>query len=399
MATDAAFPYQFGSLTEGVLEDYRSASFISAKAAARELAAEMIPFNERLSSYIAQRLDIPDNPKSIRRALRAASKHKGLDLSSANLSQWISEPKGEVTLSPKSAFKLCVALDLNLLEAEHFVFDCLYQDWFNFRDREQCVYGLCLGAKDILRDNVYQIAKELLQEESSRHSTFPVVSDDATSCTQLINCGLRDFAARNYASQKEAVSWMRDYLSECAPLFTGVRLSAARCYRTYFDEGGAGITPLVELYRRKTGLTLPSTSYLDMTDTCVLPNKKRLLWGIIGRPAWVERNGRDWDILHDSTIRTERHAVERMAKTGYLRGNIIAVLFFHFCLENAFSNDSDLFTRFYETTNLILVDECAMAPLHPRKPFDRLFLAALSKHGNQDPIQYLNEILEQFYAS
>ncbi|WP_166079097.1 hypothetical protein [Xiamenia xianingshaonis] len=402
---EAGFPYRFGAMTEGVLEGYRSASCVSAAAAAQELAAEMVPFNERLSLFVAQRLGIPDDPKSVRRALRAASERKGLGLSSANLSQWVSSPKGEVTLSPKSVFKLCVALDLDLVEAEHFVFDCLYQDWFNFRDREQCVYGLCLGMKDVLGQNVFQVAKELLREEPAAYGEPSFAPSDATGCTRLIGRGLRDLAGRDYASQEEAVFWMRAYLDECAPLFSGVRLSTVRCYRTYFDEGGVGITPLVELYQRRTGLVLPSASYLDMTDACGLPQKKRLLWGAAGRAAWVERNGRDWDILHESTIRTERHAVERMARTGYLRGNIVALLFFHCCFENAFlernafPGGDDLFARFYETTNLILIDECGMAPLHPRKPFDRLFLAALSKRGGQNPVHYLNEVLEQFYAS
>lgn len=148
---------------------------------------------------------------------------------------------------------------------------------------------------------------------------------------------------------------------------------------------------------------MPVSSYLDMSNTGRDSHRKRLLWGSAERRRWIAENGQDWDVLNDREIKLEHHAVENMQRTGILRGNMLALVFFHFCLENRqeFSNAGgreELFARFYRIADRILVDECGMTPLHPRKQFDRLFLSSVALCGQMDPITYLNRLLERFYA-
>ena len=149
---------------------------------------------------------------------------------------------------------------------------------------------------------------------------------------------------------------------------------------------------------------LPETSYLDMS--CVMGDvkTKRLLWGSLHRQSWLHDNDKDIDLLHEKEIRIEEHAVGKMRQSGVLMGNIIALLFFHFCFENEMelrrgNSREKLFSRFYKTTNMTLVDECGMMPLHPRKPFDRLFLKSIAHSAPQQPIEYINQILESFYSN
>ena len=57
-----------------------------------------------------------------------------------------------------------------------------------------------------------------------------------------------------------------------------------------------------------------------------------------------------------------------------------------------------LFDSFYQRTNTVLTDECGMMPLHPRKPLDGLFLRSIARSGNKYPIEYLNQVLMEFYS-
>ena len=92
-----------------------------------------------------------------------------------------------------------------------------------------------------------------------------------------------------------------------------------------------------------------------------------------------------------------------MRENGIPRGNIVALLFFQFCLDNdkalkAGADRDDLFDAFYRRSNTILIDECGMMPLHPRKPFDSLFMRSIVSSQRENPIDYLNRLLEDFYA-
>ena len=119
------------------------------------------------------------------------------------------------------------------------------------------------------------------------------------------------------------------------------------------------------------------------------------------RESWAQHWDKDYDILHPKEIKTEHHDVEKMDERGVLRGNLLVVLFFHFCYENEdalLSGDPrfPLFSRFYDTTNQIL-DDCGMMPLHPRKMLDSLFMKSVAHSGRQNPAEYLNEMLVEFY--
>jgi hypothetical protein len=235
---------------------------------------------------------------------------------------------------------------------------------------------------------------------------------NATGYTRLLGREMRQMIETPAANRQAALDALNDYLKTSAPLFTGIRRSTIRTYNIYFSEGGIGITPLKELFRAATELTLPDSGYLDMREVStadefigggVPRTRKRLFWGTENRSNWLQDNDRDWDILYGEEIKLEEHAVGEMLDKGIPRGNIIALLFFHFCYENAAelldaSMRPVLFGRFYEAANLTLVDECGMMPLHPRKPFDRLFLAALASSAPEQPIDYLNRILMQFYS-
>ena len=184
---------------------------------------------------------------------------------------------------------------------------------------------------------------------------------------------------------------------------TGIQRSAVETYDLYFKEGGIGIRPLIDMYKEKYGLTLPETSYLDNAYVQEDSQRKRLLWGTMNRRAWLEENERDLDVLQDREIRTEEHAVGRMRENGIPRGNMVALLFFHFCFENDAQMTNGalkeaLFDSFYQRTNTVLTDECGMMPLHPRKPLDGLFLRSIARSGNKHPIEYLNQVLMEFYS-
>ena len=407
-----ALPRQVGQRTMYLYESLSAAEPATPRATFNALAGDIVPFADRFLAYLDNRFGI-NTVSEARAILRQASLKKGLGLSSALLSQWFAEGRGDVHLSDPSVFKLCLALNLSTDEAAEFAYDCLHTTWFSRRSAEGLTYQFILGTQELFGDTAFAHAKEVLEGyKAGLGELFPESADDAdaprdiTGYTRILDNGLRVLTETPYRDADAATKALASYLDANRSLLTGVSRSALRVYRTYFSEGGVGLTPLTELYRQATGYTLPTTSYLDMTGVGASMKEKRLLWGTLGRQAWLteEGNGADWDVLNENEIRLEHHGVERMLRTGVLRGNIVALLFFHFCFEHAdeLADDAQrpaLFDRFCRTTDLILTDECGMMPLHPLKPFDRLFLGALAGAGatGGDPILHVNRTLERFY--
>ena len=407
-----SLPASVGQRTAYVYDALAAAEPASPKATFNALAADITPFADRFLAYLERTFGIGDVDEA-RTVLSRASAEKGLGLSSANLSQWFATGRGDVHLADESVFKLCLALELNPEEAAAFVYDCLHANWFSRRSAKGLTYLFCLGMQPLFGDGAFARSEAILreyatagEEDLERTAGQSDVPRDITGYTRVLDNDLRLLLEAQYGSADEAQAAFVHYLDVHRNLLTGVARSALRVYNTYFSEGGVGLVPLCELYRRATGYTLPATSYLDMTAVGSGVKEKRLLWGALGRRAWLSQPGNtsDWDVLNANEIRLEHHAVERMLRTGVLRGNIVALLFFHFCFENAEGLADDarrpaLFERFCRMADLILTDECGMMPLHPLKPFDRLFLEALAGAGatGGNPIEHLNRTLERFY--
>lgn len=395
--------HRVGDYTKHLLNEYSSSELMTSEEAFNSLAAEHLPFAERLTRFVSGRLGIPDDPKDVKRAIREASDRKGLGISSALLSQWFAPDKGEIRISTPCIFKLCLALELTLDQAVGFVYDCLYQNWFNYRNAEELVYIFFIGLQDLFGNGTYEAARSVIEALDSRKQVAnPAHIQDVTGYTKLLGAGIKDLLESGFTSADEALDALDHYLESSWPILTGVQRSALRTYDTYFKTGGVGLRPLTEMYREVTGFVLPETSYLDMTGVGAEVKRKRLLWGALNRDMWVKANGSDWDILNKEDIKLEHHSVKRMLTQGMCRGNIVALLFFHFALENKglFTSKVShgiLFQRFYESLNMTLVDECGMMPLHPRKPFDRIFMLSIA-NSKGDPIVYLNELLERFYS-
>lgn len=399
-----------GERTRIVLGDLHASKPLSAAEAQNQLLSETPPFCERFSRFLAQRYGVEDDLKEVKACLREAGKEKHLEFSSANLSQWLSGSKWEQSLDARSLFKLCLAMDLSVEEGRAFAYDCLHQTWLNYRIAEDAVYLFFLEHQELFGNESYALACEAIKWFKEHESdAFEVEPDggegdcSAAGYTRLIG---REISAlsRDVSSQTQAVDGIKQYLLRNRGAFSGIRKSAVQTYNTYFSEGGIGITPLTELYKDTEGLTLPRSGYLDGSYIQEIPSRKRLLWGTANRAGWIENNGRDVDILNRRDILIEQHSVGKMLKRGVPRGNIIALLFFHYCLEKRrellrSDNRSGMFDEFYERVNATLVDECGMMPLHPRKPFDALFLKSISSYpAGSDPIVYLNQMLEDFYA-
>jgi len=404
-----SLPGGHGVYTQSILSALEEVKPVPTNTALMELVSEIVPFNERLTEYISLRFDIPDEVKAIKKRLRDEGQHKGLSFSSANLSQWITSDKWEVFISPKSLFKLCLAMGLDIPESKRFAYECLHRTWLNYRVPEEAVYIIILGLQDLFAEDSFSVAEDLVAWLSHGGiacdmGTGHVQSaQGATGYTMLLGNGIRNLADRDFSSRVLAIESIRDYLVEYSAAFTGVQRSAISTYNTYFSKGGVGIRPLVDLYRDQTGLALPENSYLDNAYVQEDATRKRLLWGTINRSEWLSKNDRDLDILNEREIRTEEHAVGRMQSAGVPRGNVIALLFFHFCFERRRDfklgyDRKSLFSEFYEMTNYTLVDECGMMPLHPRKQLDALFMRSIANSGKMDPIDYLNQLLEDFYA-
>lgn len=405
-----SLPERHGAYTVGMLESLKEIEPLSTADALSELTMEIVPFNERLTNYVSQRLGIADDVKSVKKALRQSGNEKGLGFSSANLSQWITKEKWEVYVSPRSIFKLCLAMSLDLAESQRFCFECLYQNWLNYRVAEEAIYIFFIGCQSIFGNETYAKAIETLEwfqseiaakADSSRRLAHEEGS--AAGYTRLLGGKIRGLSESSFSSQDSAIEAFRTFLRSNSRLFTGIQRSAAETYDLYFREGGIGIRPLTEMYKDKYGLTLPETSYLDNAYVQEDSQRKRLLWGTMNRRAWLEDNERDLDVLQDREIRTEEHAIGRMRENGIPRGNMVALLFFHFCFENdaQMANGAlkeALFDSFYQRTNIVLTDECGMMPLHPRKPLDGLFLRSIARSGSKHPIEYLNQVLTEFYS-
>ena len=413
-------PSKSGVFTVQLLRRITDAQMVSAREASSALLdLDNSPFfNERLSSYIAKRAGIEDNPREIKAFLRRQSEKKQLGISSANLSQWLpKDGKREYYLAPKTIFKLCLACDLTLEESSDFVYSCLHQNWFNYRDAEELIYCYYIAMQNVYGDESYvratkmadRIKETILNDAKTEFAHADDLRGNATGYTRIIENDLGQMIADNDGSPDETEARLEEYLISNSSLFTGVKKSSIRQYRTFFEEGGIGIKPLRALYSEAEGLTLPTTSYLDMRDTRTNSSfeqdsdrrRKRLLWGAEFRGDWLARNDKDWDILHEREIKIERHDIEKFPERGVPRGNLVALLFFHFCYENVDELKSgnprfQLFSKFYDTTNLLL-DECGMTPLHPRKMLDSLFLRSLAHSGKANPIDYLNETLRAFY--
>ena len=405
-------PASVGSRTTYVYDALAATEPATPRATFNALAADIIPFADRFLAYLERSFGI-SNVDEARTLLVGASATKGLGFSSANLSQWFASGRGDIHLADESVFKLCLALELNPQEAAAFVYDCLHANWFSRRSPQGLTYLFCLGMQPLFGNGAYARSKAILGayraagETASGNAAGPGDAPrDITGYTRILDNGLRILLETPFSSADDAENAFVDYLNTHRNLLTGVARSALRVYSTYFSEGGVGLEPLCELYRRATGYTLPSTSYLDMSVAGAGTKDKRLLWGTLGRRTWLEQPGNtsDWDVLNNNEIRLEHHAVERMLRTGMVRGNIVALLFFHFCFENAVGLADDaqrpaLFDRFCRMTDLILTDECGMMPLHPLKPFDRLFLEGLAGSGavGGSPMEHLNRTLERFY--
>ena len=399
-----------GERTRIVLSDLHASKPLSASEAQNQLLSETPPFCERFSQFLSRHYGVEDDLKEVKACLREAGKEKHLEFSSANLSQWLSGSKWEQSLDACSLFKLCLAMDLSVEEGSAFAYDCLHQTWLNYRIAEDAVYLFFLEHQELFGNETYALACEVIKWFKEHESDASEVESgggegdcSAAGYTRLIG---REISAlsRDVSSQAQAVDGIKQYLLRNRRAFSGIRQSAVQTYNTYFSEGGIGITPLAELYKDAEGLTLPRSGYLDSSFIQEIPSRKRLLWGTANRAGWIENNGRDVDILNRRDILIEQHSVGKMLKRGVPRGNIIALLFFHYCLEKRrellrSDNRSSLFDEFYELVNATLVDECGMMPLHPRKPFDALFLKSISSYpAGSDPIVYLNQMLEDFYA-
>jgi hypothetical protein len=416
-------PLRLGAYTERLLSGYSAPKPLSSKEALADLTAEMTPFCDRLSDYLSERFSINNETKAIRKQLSVASDVKGLGVSSTNLSQWIPSRSAtlsnfEVYISPQSVFKLCLAMELDIEDSAHFVYDCLYQNWFNYRNAEEIIYFFFLAAQDLFGNDTYNQAKSVhnwykdLQSQQSQtdvnnaDKTDQQSRQDFTGVTRFLGNGVKQLLESPYENSSQAKQALRDYLEENRTLFTNVQKSGVKTYREYFGGiPGSTIVPLTELYKNETGRTLPTTYYLEMTYLKGYKDSKCLLWGTENRSEWLkaDNDNKDFDILREEEIKIERHAVERMLHNGVPRGNMIALLFFHFCFKNKDllkkeEEREGLFNRFYDSTNLTLVDSCGMMPLHPRKPFDRLFMLSIAKSG-RDPLGYLNTMLEELYRS
>lgn len=402
-----SLPQRHGAYTLELLDALREPKPLSTHEALSELTAEMVPFNERLTEFVSRQMLIRDDVKTIKKALREASKEMGLGFSSANLSQWITKDKWEVYVSPKSIFKLCLAMELDLADAQRFCYECLYQSWFNYRVAEEAVYIFFIGAQHIFGNDAYRSAMAVIEWlDSERDNTkreLHDANDTASGYTRILGGKIRGLSESNFEDGDHAIRVLKDFLHSSMRLFTGIQKSAVEIYDTFFSEGGIGIRPLTSLYKDLFGLTLPETSYLDMAYIQEDSQRKRLLWGTVNRKEWLKDNDRNLDIIQDREFHTEEHAVGRMKKGGIPRGNIVALLFFQFCLDNdkafkAGADNEELFEMFYRRANTILVDECGMMPLHPRKSFDSLFMRSIVNSRRENPIDYLNRVLENFYA-
>ena len=405
-----SLPNLHGAYTVELLARLKEIAPLPTAKALKELTMEIVPFNERLTSYASLKFEIDDDIKAVKKALRQSGKDKGLGFSSSNLSQWITKEKWEVYVSPRSIFKLCLAMDLDLAESQRFCYECLYQSWLNYRVAEEAIYIFFIGCHDIFGDETYAKAIETLewyrsefQSNENQSQEKHLQEGSAAGYTRLLGGKIRGLSESGFSDQDQAIEAFRAFLKSNNRLFTGIQRSAAETYDLYFKEGGIGIRSLVEMYKEKYGLTLPETSYLDNAYVQEDSQRKRLLWGTINRKAWLEENERDLDILQDREIRTEEHAVGRMRENGIPRGNMVALLFFHFCFENDSHMTNGtlkeaLFDSFYQRTNIVLTDECGMMPLHPRKPLDGLFLRSIARSGNRHPIEYLNQVLSEFYS-
>ena len=416
----SSLPARSGAFTTQLLRSITETQMVSAREASSALLdLDNSPFfNERLSGYIARHAGVDDNLKAVKAFLRKESEGKQLGISSANLSQWLpKEGKREYYLAPRTIFKLCLACNLTIEESSEFVYSCLHQSWFKYRDAEELIYCFYIAMQDAYGPDTYARALGMIDRVSKSYKTNNRTDSarndgapsDATGYTRVIENDLGRMIDAHGGKADDAEAQLEEYLVTHSALFTGVKRSSIRQYRTFFEEGGIGIKPLRELYSEAEGLTLPTTSYLDMRDTRTSSSfeqdsdrrRKRLLWGAEFRGEWLARNDKDWDILHEREIKIERHDLEKFPERGVPRGNLIALLFFHFCYENADAFKSGdprfkLFSRFYDTTNLML-DECGMTPLHPRKMLDSLFLRSLAHSGRMSPIDYLNETLRAFY--
>lgn len=395
-----------GQYTKNLLTSIQSTPKRASTDALRDLVSEIVPFNERLTEYISHRFGIPNEVKPVKKLLREAGSVKGLDFSSANLSQWITKDKWEVYLSPESVFKLCLALELNIDEAQTFAYRVLHQNWLNNRNRNEAIYIFFLSMQDLFGDSAFAEANAMiidLSDDPARPSNDKKDSMNAAGYTRYLVEGINGLANSDISSKEAARESLKEYLAANRPAFDGIRRSAIATYNTYFSEGAIGLPSLTELYYDEYGLTLPETSYLDNAYIQEDMQRKRLLWGAVGRSEWLKDNEPDLDILNTHEIRTEEHAIGRMQKKGVLRGNMIALLFFHFCFERkkSFSDGTprdDLFADFYNIVNNTLIDQCGMMPLHPRKQLDGLFMRAVANSGLIDPIVYLNQVLADFYA-
>lgn len=404
-------PNRHGSYTLNLLETIREFEPLSINAASNELIAEVVPFSERLTSYVANHFKIANDIKAVKRVLRNESERKHLEISSANLSQWITSEKWEVTVSPQNIFKLCLAMNLDLQQSQHFTYECLYQNWLNLRIADEAIYLLFLGNQELFGTETYQLARGLIEWHKKElgptrtHQRVNPGTNSIESYTRLLGAQVKGLSNASFPTPEQALESFKEFLIDNEALFTGVQQSATRTYLCFFREGAIGIKPLRDLYFEKHGWPLPDASYMDNAYAMDDPQKKRLLWGTTNRREWLRkrRDNRNLDILPDREIRTEEHAVSRMISEGVPRGNIVALLFFHFCYDHEGQMESPsekekLFEVFYRTTNQVLVDECGMMPLHPRKSLDRLFMQSLSRSGKVHPIVYLNQLLEDFYS-
>ena len=139
-----------GRYTHALLRSIEQVPEVSTNEALVAILTEVIPFNERLTAFIAERFDVPDTAQSARAVLRRESEQQGLGFSSALLSKWLTKERLEVNISSRSLFKLCLALHLNLEESREFAYRCLRQNWLNCRVAEEAVYVFFIAGQSLL---------------------------------------------------------------------------------------------------------------------------------------------------------------------------------------------------------------------------------------------------------
>lgn len=295
--------------------------------------------------------------------LLSAVKDAGGSLSRPTVHDWLTGKRRPKCNSEgrEKMFLLCFALHMDLAKTISFFRKVYFDQPFNFRNSDECIYYYCLKTRKSYGET--KRLKQYLAEKRNKQNFEPELSDHT-------------IFVRDRLEQIETESELIEYLALNIPK-NSLYYQTAREYITILRDEAIELAKRENTFFKKqfSGRTGTGTDFLLKV---IYSGEYKTLIEDKEITELVRRNfPRKMEF---SMAMTDNENVT----ADLMRKCLILLLFYNtyvkITLEDV-KEDFNTFERFYSESSNVL-NECGFAPLYPLNPYDRIFLKTAA--GNSD---------------